>query len=201
MSNVKDREIQALIDQTFSREDEQSVVVAYFGSRYTIRGATHLARGRLSKSVEADDTLSIGLWLDSILATDDLPRPPRTIRPVSVLMQNFERLFGTIRVTCYAEFEYDAECYQSKARFPIPLIMGDPNGATHIEQAQFSRRVDGQTEYRIGISEDANSVSHIVELESILRIDSKSVSRLLSRTQTISSQFVLRLGGEESADI
>ncbi len=192
-------EIQALIDRTASYENKQSVVFAFFGSRYRFRGATHQAVGRLSKSVDADDTLSIGLWLDSIAAADNLRRPPKAIRPVSALMEISERLFGTIKVTCYAEFEYDVQRYQSRTRFPIPLIMGDPNGATHIEEAQFSRRVDSRIEYRITISEDADSVSHLVELEPVVRIGSKSVSQLFSYVQTISSQFVLRLGGEEGA--
>ena len=200
LPSVNGPEIQTLIDRTASYENKQSVVFAFFGSRYRFMGATHQAMGRLSKSVEADDSLSIGLWLDSIAAPDDLRRPPRAIRPVSALMETSERLFGTIRITCQAEFEYDVQRYQSKVRFPIPLIMGDPNGATHIEEAQFSRRVDGRTEYRITISEDADSVSHLIELEPAVRIGSKSVSRLFSYVQTISSQFVLRLGGEESAN-
>ena len=181
--------------------DEEDTHVAIFGSRSRIKGTTHRARGSLSRSVGVDDVRSIRLSITNDRASDTLPRPPADMRPVSTLIEASSRLFGPIRVACNAIFEYvESQGYRSRVRFPIPLIIqNDAAGITHIEQAQFSRRVDDDVEYRISVSEDSSSITHSLAFEITVPLDRKSIIQLLNNARSISSALIIRTGGENDA--
>ena len=204
VSKDNDDKIQSFMDQTASRihhDDEEDTHVAIFGSRSRIKGTTHRVRGSLSRSVGVGDVRSIRLSITNDRAPETLPRPPANMRPVSTLIEASSRLFGPIQVTCNAVFEYDeSQGYRSKVRFPFRLIIpGDPAGVTHIEQAQFSRRVNDDVEYRISVSGGSPLITHSVGFETTVELDRKSVSQLFNNARSISSQFVMRTGGENDA--
>ena len=192
------------MDQTASHihhHDEEDSHVATFGSRFRIKGTTHRIRGSLSRSVSAHDVRSISLSITHDRASDTLPRPPADMRPVSTLIEASSRLFGPITVACDAVFEYvESQGYRSRVRFPIPLIIqDDAAGITHIERAQFSRRVDDDVEYRISVSESSSSITHSVAFETTVPLDRKSIIQLLNNARSISSRLIIRIGGENDA--
>ena len=204
VSKGDDDGIELLMNQTetFSQdEDGKRIQFAFFGSRSRVAGINHLVRGRLIKSIGQDDICLISLSISSDRVLDHLSRPPATMRPVSALLDASASLFGRMEVTCNAVFEYDeSEGYRSRARFPIPLVFEDKaTEVTHIEQAQFSSRVNDKIGYRISVSEASSSVRHSVVFEDTVQLDRKSVSELLRQAGTISSKLIMCTGGEDNA--
>ena len=195
-TNDVDVVLQALMDQTQTHtheiEDEESRI-AFFGSRSRVGGATHQVRGSIERSVGEDGVCSFLITMSSIRASESLQRPPNTMRPVSYMMDALSRLVGSIEITCIALFEYEESSYDSTVAFPFPLMIQDGlSGVTHIEQAQFSRRLNDEVEYRISVTLGEASITHSVEFETNCGLDNRSISQLLMRAQSISSQLVVR---------
>ena len=196
VSKDMDVEIQAFMEQTETRTidlDGVETLVAFFGSKSRMGGATHSVRGRLERSVGENDLSLFNLWLDNEKAPDNLPRPPASVRPVSRLIEASSRWFGPIEISCFATFEYDETVYRSRVRFPLPMfVQSEGAGVTHVEQAQFSRRVNDEVEYSISVYEDSGVITHLVEFKDTIQLDSKATSQLLDRAHSISLQLVVR---------
>jgi len=196
VSKDADVEIQAFMEQTETRDlDEEGTRVAIYGSKSKIGGVTHGVHGSLYRSADEDDVPSFELRIVDERASDELPRPPATLRPVSYLVDASARLFGPVKAYCFAIFEYNESMYQSKVRFPLPLIIqGSESGVTHVEEAQFSRRVNGDVEYRVSVSEGSSSITHLVNFETTVQLDRKSMSQLLDKARSFSGQLVVPTG-------
>lgn len=192
VSKDSDVEIQAFMDETEGHtHDEDAMRIAFFGSRSRIEGTTHRVKG-IIRSNDTEDGHTIRLSITNQRVRDTLPRPPAVIKPVSKLIEAAPHLFGTIEITCNATFEYDrTQNYNSKVRFPIPLVIqGDSVGLTHIEQAQFSRKVNDDVEYSISMSENSGSFKHFVEFKRTVALDWKSLRLLFDKARAISLQFI-----------
>ena len=195
VSNDRDVEIQAFMDQTEGHDhEEDSTRIAFFGSRSRMGDTTHQIQGSIFRLRGTEDSQAFRLSIASRRMRDTLSRPPATMKPVSKLIEVAPRLFGPISVTCSTAFEYaHAQDYRSKVRFPIPLVIqGDSVGVTHIEQAQFSRKVDDDVEYKISISQDSESFKHSIEFEATIILERKSIRSLLDQSRAISLHFVNR---------
>ena len=199
-SRDADAEIQAFMDQTETRTldlDGEETRVAIFGSRSKIGGTTYGIRGSLYRSVGEENATSYQLSIVSERASDELPPPPAAMRRVSHLVEASSRLFGPIEMTCYAVFEYDETAYRSKVSFPFPLIVqSEQLGVTHVEEAQFSRRKNGDVQYRISVSKESPSITHSVDFETTAKLDGKSIAQLLDKARSFSSQLVVPIGDE-----
>ena len=201
VSKEKDDEVLSFLDQTethIHRHEENDSTFAFFGSRSQVAGTTYRVQGSLRRSVDADGLRSIELIVTNDLARGTLRRPPSGIRPVSDLIEASHRLFGAFEITCNATFEYnEKQGYRSTMRLPFELIVPeDTAGITHIEAAQFSRRVGDVVEYRIAISDDADSFTHQIGFEKNIRFGSSSLAELLVMAKRISNQFIEINGGE-----
>ena len=199
VSKENDAAIKSFMDQaaTHTHVHEEHTHVAIFGSRSQIGGTTHRIRGSLQRSVDAEDVRSVRLSITNDRASDTLRRPPTSIKPVSHLIEASSRLFGSIGITCNSIFEYDESThYRSSVRFPMPLMIRDhPAGITHIEQAQFSRRVNNTCEYRISVSENASSFTHSIDFEPTVLLNRKSIVQLFEKARAISSQLLIHTEG------
>ena len=199
VSEKDDGAIQSFIARTGTHSHERSEgrgSVALFGSRSRFGDANLRVLGSISRSPGPDEQRSIQLSLTIDRIRDQLRRPPSVFRPVSMLVDAACGLFGTIKLNCDARFEYDRlQRYASKARFPAPLIVQEGSaGITHIDGAQFSRRVSGETEYRISVtvSDDGASFVHSVDFETEVLLDRRAIHRLFERARSISSELLIR---------
>lgn len=197
VSEKDDRAIQSFVAQTGTHShirNDGKGSMALFGSRSQFGDVNLRVLGSITRSPGPDEQRSIRLALTIDRIRDRLERPPSVFRPVSKLVDAASGLFGTIRVSCDAVFEYDQR-YVSKARFPSPMILQEGSaGITHIDGAQFSRRVDGETEYRISITvpDDGASFVHSVDFVTTVQLDRKAIHRLFERARSLSSELVIR---------
>lgn len=197
-----DADIRAIVGQTHTHDpdedDEGMPQIALFGSRTKARGVTHRVRGRLIRSPSPTE-LNIALLVSSIRASENLRPPPRSFRPVSHLIDSASKLFGPIPISCHAVFEYDRrQGYYSKASFPVPLMLLEKlDGITHLESATFSRRDTDSIEYQIEVDSlgDSELFIHLVNFDSTLELSLGSISWLVDRAHSISTQLVTRTGG------
>ena len=172
--------------------DDGSPRVAMFGSKFTSNGVVDQATGSLSVTHQEVAPTS-RLWIVYDRADAALPRPPRDYKPVSVLIDELAELYGTIRVDCHASFEYGLSLgYKSGITLPIPLFVPDRQGATHIESAEFSRRVGDDVEYRITIrrSEDGEAIVHSTYFDAEVELNRKSIRGLREKARSISTRFL-----------
>ena len=169
-SKENDADIQALMNQTLTdpltKGNEEGSYVSFFGSRTKIRGVAHRVKGRLIRNPSPTD-LSLDLAVQISRSSESLSPPPRSFRPVSLLVDSASRLFGQIPVSCHAIFQYDQkQGYSSRVSLPMPLmILEKPDGITHIEGAAFSRRDSDSIRYQITVDtlEDSGLFVHTVE--------------------------------------
>lgn len=197
-----DAGIQSIMDQTETFPhghvdgDGNETRVAFFGSISKVGGVTHQIRGRLTREHSEHDPI-YKILIATSKASDELSPPPRKMRPVSRLIEAGARLFGSIQVKCDIVFVYDRTSgFRSSITFPIPLLLqGEPDGITHIETAQFSLRNKDEVGYRILVvdSEDSQSFSHLVSLESSLELSNKAIRELLDRASAISTKLTTQV--------
>ena len=193
------------MDQTATRfhgpadGDEEETKNALFGSRSKLGGITYQYLGLLSRTT-SEDRVNYTFSITASPASDELPRPPRGVRPVSLPLQAAGKLFGHVEVNCVANFEYDlTQGFRSKISFPIPLILpGGTEEITHIEGAEFSHRANDNVQYRIrvAIHEDANLLDHWITFESNLELSQNSIRGLLDKARAISSRLLVRANDE-----
>ena len=201
VSADKHAAISALMNQTHSHpasgEIDGEPRTALFGSRTRTKGITHGFQGILTSTPEPTQ-LRITLSVSSSQADEELPPPPKTWRPVSLLVENASNLFGSISVGCRAVFIYDhRHGYESKITLPIPLrIQDDSDGITHIESAQFSRRNNDELEYRVLVVnlDDSDSLVHTIDFESTVELSLNSVRGLVDRARSISTRLLIQAG-------
>ena len=197
VSKDSDTEIQSFVNQTATHTHEltdERRRVALFGSRSRFGDINHRVLGSISRRQGSDEVHSVRLSITIDRAPDELPRPPSSFRPVSNVIDAASRLFGPIKISCDALFEYDQLHYLSRASFPSAMIVQDGSaGITHIEGAQFSRRVNGEVEHRISVtpSEDGTSFAHSIDFETTVALDRKSMHRLFNRARSISRQLLI----------
>ena len=197
----KDAEIQAFMNLTHTHDvdggDKGDPRTAFFGSKTKSSGISHLLQGRLTRVPNASE---IGIRVSISIGTHakELPAPPRSYKPVSLLVGATTKLFGPIEVKCHAIFEYDQkEGYRSKISFPMPLmVQEEASGITHIDGAQFSRRDKDNTDYQIVVAsrEDSDLFIHSVIFDSTIELNRTSIRNLMSRARLISNQLLIRPG-------
>ena len=198
VSMDRDDEILSLIHQTHNSPptaDSDGVPrTAIFGSRTKAGGITHRVRGRLTKTPLPTE-LGIALFVSISRTSDKLRPPPKSIKPVSLLLEASSTLFGPISLSCRTTFQYAQRLgYKSKISLPIPLmIQEDKYGITHIESARFSRRTNDNMEYQIVVQrrEASDTFTHIVNFDSTLELSLYSARTLLDKARSISTQLLI----------
>ena len=171
--------------------------VAVFGSRFTVDGTLYQVRANVSKVKREHDT-EFELSISSNRAPTGLKRPSRHIKPVALLIDAASELFGTIDVRCDAMFEYDsASGHQSALPLPMRLLAPEaPDGVTHLENAEFSRRDDTGVRYSIVVLNTDNSglLVHAVHFEQSTELSRGLVRQLLDRAHAISDRLLVPAG-------
>ena len=196
VSEKKDAEIQEFMERTLTRLDENDdgvSVTAFYGSVSRAGGVAHRVSGSLTKYPPHEGRIAIALALSNERYDGRVTEPPREIQSVNHLIEAAPGLFGPIEVTCHALFEYERERgFASKIHFPIPLIVQDDNGITHIESAQFScRNADGVV-YTIAVAElnDGAEIAHSVDFDSAVILGQSQVRDLFGNAVSISSKLI-----------
>ena len=198
----KDAEIEIFMHRTQVQDvvdNENKAQIARFASKAKIADITYRVVGTLTRKQDQDGVGYI-LWIIGDRAPDDLLSPPQEFRPVGDLVDAGSGLFGSIGIHCEATFMYgQAQGYQSKIRFPMPLLVQEKEDKiTHIENAQFSRRNDeGEIEYRISLmnTDDSDWITHEVNLESTDELSHHSIRGLLDKARSISAQLLIPAEG------
>ena len=201
----EDIEIRSLMDQTLAHEtgpenDDGAVGrVAHFGSRFTVDGAVYRAFGDLTRNVQGDDA-NYELFIVNHRVHTGLPRPPRTVRSISVLMGAAPELFGAIDIECSFMFRYEEkQGYTSRVSLPNPLFLPeDTGGVTHIERVEFSRRDNDQIQYWITISKPnpQGTTSHFVRFDTMATLSRQSIQEVLDRAKSISTRLLMLKGDD-----
>ena len=197
VSKEKEAEILAFMERTLTRTDEDDgglITAALYGSASRAGGIPHRLTGVLTvQSYEDGGEVSLMAMSER---GERMAAPPREMQSVNDLMDAVPDLFGPIEVSCSALFEYEREKgYSSKIPFPIPLIMPDaPNGITHIESAQFSRRDANGLVYLIAVgeSDDGDGIAHSLDFETVASLDQNRIRELFSDAASISSRLVAK---------
>ena len=171
--------------------------VGIFGSRFVVEGSILRSVANLGLERREDQPWA-SVWLLNDLPDEPLPRPPRNIRPVSLLMQTAGSSFKPASAECTAVFQYNQlEGWVSKLVLPAPMIAQvEPHGITHIEMAEFSNRTDEGVNYRIFVrnDEESRAVRHTVQYEQSLDWSRRSLRRLLDYGREISGRLIAREG-------
>ena len=188
--------IQAFMERTITRSDEDDdgeVTAAFYGSISRAGGIPHRVSGTLTKLTSYDgggDELSLTLISER---SEGITPPPREMRSVNDLIDAASDLFGHIEVSCSALFEYERERgFESKIHFPLPMIVQDDGGITHIESALFSRRDADGVRYSIAVgdSDDGAGIAHSVDFTTTASLDQDRVRALFNNAVSISSRLV-----------
>ena len=195
----KDAEIQEFMERTLTRQDEDDdgiIVTALYGSVSRASGIAHRTTAVLSKK-SSEDGVDITLMATCEL-DEGIEPPPRGLRSVSYLIEAAPDLFGPVEVNCDALFEYErARGFTSKIRFPIPLMVAQdaPDGITHIESAQFSRRDADGVQYLIAVgeSDDGAGIAHSVDFETATRLGQSEIRDMFDRAANV-SRWLVSLG-------
>ena len=176
----------------------EAMIVAVYGSTFTIEGTQYRVRANLS-SVDQEEDVRIALRIVHDKSPTGSTRFGRGVKPVSMLIDASNQLFGPIELVCDVLFEYNESSeYRSSLPLPIPILAPEvPDGVTHIENAEFSRRDDNGVDYRILVlnSSDLGSLVHAVHLESVSEVTRSSIRQSLNRAHSISNRL-LTLKGE-----
>ena len=171
--------------------------VGIFGSRFVVEGTNLRSLANLGLE-RRDGRPWARVWMLNNLADKSLPRPPRSIRPVSLLMQAAIQSFEPTSANCSAVFEYHRlDGWESKFVLPVPMIIQDaPYGITHIESAEFSNRGDDGINFRIEVEhdEERDVIVHTVRYEHQLDWSRRSLRLALQRGRAISGQMMAREG-------
>lgn len=194
-------EVKAFISQTVNHshgddEDDSERVVAIFGSRSKLRSGIYGLRGSLSHSSDSDD-LAVRFSISYDRASELLPSPPRSMRPVSLLIDNVSQLLGLISVECDAIFEYhQSDGYVSAVQFPAPLFLSDEaKGITHIESAEFSSRSGDDILHSIAVlpNVEEDAIVHLVEFHrEDVQLNRPKIRALFNENVSISSRLIQR---------
>ena len=197
VSEKKDAEIQEFMERTLTRlndDDDGVSVVAFYGSVSRAGGIVHRVSASLTKNAPIDGRIAIALALSNDRYEGRVTEPPRGIQSVNHLIDALSGLFGPIEVTCHALFEYErARGFTSKVQFPIPLILQDaPDGITHIESAQFSRRNADGVLYAITVGESDNGagIGHSVDFETTASLGQSEIRDLFDHAAKASMRLV-----------
>ena len=192
----KDAEIQAFMERTITRSDEDDdgeVLAAFYGWISRAGGVAHMVSGALTKQSSNEgggDDMSLTLVSER---SEGITPPPREMRSVNDLIEAASDLFGHIEVSCSALFEYERERgFASRIHFPAPMIVQDDGGITHMESALFSRRdADGiQYSIAVGNTDDGSGIAHSVDFKTIVSLDQDQTRALFNNAASISSRLV-----------
>jgi len=190
--------IQAFMERTITRSDEDDdgeVTAAFYGSISRAGGIPHRVSGTLTKLSSyngGDDEMSLTLVSERYEMMD---QPPREMRSVNDVIEAASDLFGPIEATCAALFDYERERgFASKIHFPLPMIVQDDGGITHIESALFSRRDANGIQYSIAVgnTDDGSGIAHSVDFKTTVSLDQDRVRALFNNAVSISSRLVSR---------
>ena len=194
-------EVQAFMSRTLNHNhgddgDDSGRAIAIFGSRSKLRSGIYGVRGSLSHSSD-DDDLVVRLSISYDRASELLPSPPRSVRPVSVLIDSVSQLLGLISIECDAIFEYhQSDGYVSTVQFPAPLFLSDEaNGITHIESAEFSSRSGDDILHSIAVipNVEEDVIVHLVEFQrEDVQLNRPTIRALFNENVSISSRLIQR---------
>ena len=197
MSEVQDFMSQTLVQHFDSADSPNDLQVAVFGTRSKMRDGIYRIRGSLACSSD-ENNLIVSFAMAYDIASDGFPAPPRSVRPVSVLVDNVYQLLGSFSVNCVSVFEYRlSDGYNSKIQFPLPLLLQDTaGGITHIESAEFSSRSDEGILHKVSVvpHPEEDTVEHVINLDTDIPLNRATIRTLFDETALISSRLVERLG-------
>lgn len=168
--------------------------VGIFGSRFVIGGISHRAVGNLWIE-RKDDEPRVDVWMLNRVE-EGVSRPPRTIKPVSLMMNAIAGAFGVISAECSAIFEYpQSRGWSSKIALPATLMVpSESSGITHIESAEFSQRDGDSVRYRVAVRVDAERsvIVHTVRYRKDVDWTNGSFRRSLNYAQAVSNRLLAR---------
>ena len=185
--------IQSLMMETGHRvDDSDGSTDSFYGSKFKIRGSTHGSRVTLSRRLGGGVAEYLVTTYCS-LEPDDLPRPPREIRSVAKFFDALPSLIGELEFGCRATFVHDLQDGKgSRVTLPMPLLLMDSGGLTHIEAVRLSHREADNTTYSIEIEPlgDSDSVVHIVEYTVGSDLTPTSIRMMLELAARISASLI-----------
>ena len=189
-----------IIEQTshHSHDEEETgsdySTVGIFGSRFVIGGVSHRAVGNLMLARREGEP-RVDVWMMN-RAERRVSRPPRTIKPVSMMMEAIAGQLGTESAECSVIFEYPQSVgWSSRIALPIPLILpADASGVTHIEAAEFSRRDSDGIRYRAAVRLDAERdiIVHTIRFQTDIDWTNRSFRNALNFAKGASTQLLVR---------
>ena len=197
MSEVQDFMSQTLVQHFDSADSPNDLQVAVFGTRSKMRDGIYSILGSLARSSDEND-LIVRFAMAYNIASDGFPSPPRSVRPVSVLVDNVSQLLGLFSVNCESVFEYRlSDGYNSKIQFPLPLLLPDATGGiTHIESAEFSSRSDEGIRHKVSVvpHPEEDTVEHVINLDRDTPLNRTAIRTLFDENVLVSSRLVECLG-------
>ena len=203
ISELDEETLQSLVAQTSHHDHDPTEsghsdsTVGIFGSRFVVEGSNLRSVANLGLE-RRDGRPWARVWLLNNMADESLPRPPRWIKPVSLLMRAALESFAPTSAECSGVFEYHSlDGWKSKLVLPVPMIVQDsPHGITHIESAEFSNRDDDGVNYRIEVqhNEERDAIVHTVRYEYPLDWSRRSLRLSLQHGRAISGHMMAREG-------
>ena len=168
--------------------------VGVFGSRFVAKGVSHRAIGNLLVG-QKDGEYWVDVWLVNRVE-DSVSRPPRTIKPVSLLLDVVAEVCRPAMAVNNANFEYDeAAGWISKVVLPTALLLPwDAPGLTHIESVELSHRDQDGVRYRVNVDRDVerNKIIHSVNFRSEIEWTNGSFRKSLNYARTLSAQLLTK---------
>ena len=177
--------------------DDGSPQEAVFLSRFAVGEMKEESAGFLFRA-KNEDGINCRIQVMNRGIEGDPQRHSRHFKPVRFLMDSTSGLFGNLNVQCTATFEYYlSDDVKSRIAFPMPIILPDDDGITHVEGADFSRRTSNGIEYSVFItsSEEDDTLSHVVHFNTEIKLNRDAIRGLRDRCRSISNRLLVQGGG------
>ena len=191
-----------LMRNTRHRASRGSLQEALFFSRYGVKGTESSkedAVGKLRILDREGDGVTFRIRVENSVESvaPGEQWPLRGCKSVRSLLDAISGL-GVLDIHCTATFYYNpSDGFRSRVSLPMPLLLADNDGITHVEAMQFSRRGDHGIEYSvlaISPDEDDGGFLHSVRVDTKAELNSRSIRDLRNRCCSISTGLLFQGG-------
>ena len=193
-----DEKIRAVMEATAYTVNSEGSWSAMFSSSYSAGGRRERSQADVTRRELGDGAR---YWFRILNYVDDEGSGPgvrRGNRPVRLWVNSGLPLLGKAIVTCQADFLYqENDGFRSRIPFPLPVVLPEPDGITHTEAAEFSRRSDSGIEYTVIVrqGDEEGSIVHYVLFSVEVELNRQGIRNLRDRCRTISERLLVHEGG------
>lgn len=187
-ADLSEEAVEGIFGGSYIYEQEREEPVVYYGSSYTIKGASYGASGRVWRVNNDLHHFEVS-YISGVEA-----RPPKSLKPVSTLVGKLNEYLGTISLECLANFRYfRRDSVVSRIPLPITYLLGSDSMFTDVEGISLGRREEGELRYSVDVSRSLTGLTlrHTVTVVLNCPFDNSVPRRVLREASRLSKALVV----------